>query len=678
MGSPHPYFSAMDFFEHQDQARRNTSWLIVLFGLAIATMILTFYIVALVLFQNISPDGFSVLRPDLFLLVMGGTLGVICFGTLTKMIELRRGGPAVAEGLGGREVQPQTNDFKEQQLLNVVAEMALASGTPIPKVYLLEHEAGINAFAAGYAPDDAVIGVTRGCIEQLTREELQGVIAHEFSHILNGDMRLNLNLMGVVQGLLFIYILGRMLTDGSRPSRHNRDADARGVLIGVAMMIIGGIGLFFGRLIKSSVSRQREFLADASSVQFTRNPEGLAGALRRIGGFTDGSRLRSPKAEEASHMFFGAALKANLAGNWMATHPPLKERIRRIMGLEVTGTPTLATAGMVGFAEANAMGLHAATSTQGSPAMPPAAAPSASQPDRAATFMATVGTATPQHLAKAHDFLQSLPTAVSDAVRSPAGAMALIYAMLLDQQPEVRSQQLRLFQQPDAAVSPQHVQQLSEFMRDMDARIYLPLLDLSVPVLRTITPPQCARFFKDIQALVKADGKLSVSEYVLQIILQKRLRPYFQKPLKHPKAVTSLEAVWPDCQILLTILARIGHQTPEDIIYAFKSGASRLPGANQRELPQTLPKVTLSDLGQSLKHLEPVVPKLKQAIVDAAAHTVMLDNAVTLKEAELLRAIVITLDCPIPPFLEAPAKPAQKPKTASLPVAQNGHRRRPA
>ena len=671
----------MDFFEHQDQARRNTTKLIVLFGVAIAAMVMAFYVVAWVMLHDIAPGYLGLFNPGLFLMVASATLGIIAFGTITKMVELRRGGPAVAESLGGKEVPPQTTDFKEKQLLNVVAEMALASGTPVPKVYLLAKERGINAFAAGYSPDDAVIGVTHGCLDQLTREELQGVIAHEFSHILNGDMRLNLKLMGVLQGLLFIYILGRTWTDGAIRSHHDNDDEGGrvgGVLIGLSMLVVGGIGLFFGRIIKSGVSRQREFLADASSVQFTRNPDGLAGALRRIGGFANGSQLRSPKAEEASHMFFGEALNSSFISSWMATHPPLNERIRRITGLAIEGGPRLATATLPGFTEEPIMGFQGGLMNH-QDASVSASNEGATSPNLTNQFMAAVGTATPQQLAKAHNFLQSLPPDLGDALQSPEGAMALIYGMLLDQQLEVRSRQLALFHKRESLVDPDQVKRLSDLMHGMDAYSYLPLLDLSVPVLRTITPQQCARFFKDIQALVRADGRLTLSEYVLQIILQKRLRPYFQKNLEHPKAVTNLDAVWQDCQVLLTVLARIGHPKSEDAFYAFKSGVYRLPGANKRELPQALPNVTLSDLGKSLKHLEPAVPKLKQSIVDAAAHTVLVDNTVTPREAELLRAIVISLDCPMPPFLEAMSKKSSTVKsskgrkaTTTL-ASRNGH-----
>ena len=580
----------MDFFEHQDQARRNTKQLIGLFGLAIIAMIVSLYAIALMGLVSFFEQPLQFWQPDVLLAVSVGTLSMIGAGSVNKMIELRRGGPAVAESLGGTQVNPQTTDFKEQQLLNVVAEMALASGTPIPTVYLLRHEIGINAFAAGYAPDDAVIGVTRGCLEQLSRDELQGVIAHEFSHILNGDMRLNLKLMGILQGLLYIYIIGRILTRSSSSHSQRRDRDGRLFCFGLAIMAVGGIGLMFGRLIKSSVSRQREFLADASAVQFTRNPLGLAGALRRIGGHGTGSRLQSPKAESASHMFFGAVFQPSFLQGWMATHPPLSERIRRMTGQSVApaSVPTASIATPNELANAGAMGLAA----QGSPSTGSIPVGSASTGSTAAIpqveqFMASVGTASPQHLTKAHAWLQSLPPELNEALRSPTGAMALVCSLLLDARPTVRSQQLKLVQASSLAIEPAQVEQIADLLSGLDARKYLPLLDLSIPALRTITPQQCADFFKQIQALVKADGKLSLSEYVLQLIVQKRLRPHFQKQLEQPKAVTNLLPLWEDCQVVLTLLAKVGHTNTDDAFYAFKSALSSLPGASKRPLRRT-------------------------------------------------------------------------------------------
>ncbi|MGD1907155.1 MAG: M48 family metallopeptidase [Leptolyngbyaceae cyanobacterium] len=642
----------MNFFEHQDQARRNTTQLIALFFLAIATMIVAFYGITFLVLRAEFKSDMGWWQPELLLLVSIITLGIIGFGSLTKMHELRGGGATVAASLGGRSVNPQTDDVKELQLLNVVAEMSLASGTPIPTVYLLPYESGINAFAAGYSPDNAVIGVTQGCLDHLNRDELQGVIAHEFSHILNGDMRLNLKLIGVLQGLLFIHILGRMLLRSDSSSRRrNSKGDGAFIAIGLSMAVIGWIGLMFGRLIKSAVSRQREFLADASAVQFTRNPDGLAGALRRSGGLVAGSTLQTPKAEEASHMFFGTALRLNLMQDWFATHPPLQERMRRLTGRTLKVRSHLQRNQSTQTGSAHGMGLapgvnQTQRTAKASPATPPMVANQ---------FVAKVGTVNAQQISQAQTFLQTLPTELKATVRSPEGAMALVYALLIDSQPKVRSRQLQHLQQP-RLVDTQQVNQLADLLTSIDVRHHLPLLDLSIPALKTLSAKQCTAFFKQVNALVQADGRLSISEYVLQLILKKRLRAHFQKKAEPPKAVTQLNEVWHDCQVVLTILARIGHPKADDALYAFKSGLGRLPDAHKREAPTQFPQVKLHDLGKSLTRLEAAVPKLKQAIVDAAAHTVLIDNQVTHREAELLRVVVITLDCPIPPFLDAAPK----------------------
>ncbi len=321
----------MDFFEHQDKARRHTKLLVVYFVIAVACIIASVYLASLVIFygsQSQTPDTlqqeFILWKPLLLLYSVLGTLGVVGLGSLYKTAALAKGGSVVAESLGGRLVDLNTPDPDEQQLRNVIEEMAIAAGVAVPKIYLLDDENGINAFAAGHAPGDAAIGVTRGCMTLLDRDELQGVIGHEFSHILNGDMRWNLRVMGVLYGIMCLAVIGQILI-------YSRGRGSKGrnplMLMGLALIVIGAIGVFFGRLIQAAISRQREFLADASSVQFTRNPAGLSAALQKIGGA--GSQVESAHAGEASHMFFGNGLGKPFLG-MLATHPPLEDRIRAI------------------------------------------------------------------------------------------------------------------------------------------------------------------------------------------------------------------------------------------------------------------------------------------------------------------------------------------------------------
>ena len=373
--------------------------------------------------------------PDLFAVVALGTLALIGGGSLYKIAALAGGGHTVAEMMGGRPLSPQTTDPDERKILNVVEEMAIASGTPVPPVYLLENEDGINAFAAGYTPGDAVIGVTRGCIQNLTRDELQGVIAHEFSHILNGDMRLNIRLIGVLYGILLIgmtgWIIFRSTANGNRYD-DRRDDDRRGSnpwpLVGLALYVLGYIGVFFGNLIKAAVSRQREFLADASAVQFTRNPDGIAGALKKIGALAEGSRIRSPEAEEASHMFFGDAV-GHLLGMF-ATHPPLVERIRRI-DPSFDGDFSKVRVGI-----ADRPGPSSAPRRRSGRRPGPAAGSSGFNP---AQMVSRIGTVEPRQLAYASAVLTSLPDPLKALAYEPFGARAIVFALLVDGESERRA-----------------------------------------------------------------------------------------------------------------------------------------------------------------------------------------------------------------------------------------------
>ena len=334
---------ATDFFTRQDAARRKTTRLVVLFVLAVLAIMVSIdlLLAATIGYASGGSEGgrrdYWAIATDPWLvgLAVIGTLVVVGGGSLFKVAQLRGGGKVVAEELGGRLLHPDTSDPTEQQLQNVVQEMAIASGTPTPPVYLLDHEQGINAFAAGFTPSDAVIGITRGTAERLTRDELQGVVAHEFSHILNGDMRLNIRLIGILHGILIIGLLGYFVLRASMFSgyrrRSSRDQGGGAMVLlalGAGLAAVGFFGTFFGNLIKAAVSRQREFLADASAVQFTRHPDGIAGALKKIAGFSAGSRVQSPNAPAASHMFFGRAT-GGFSGMF-STHPPLEERIRRI------------------------------------------------------------------------------------------------------------------------------------------------------------------------------------------------------------------------------------------------------------------------------------------------------------------------------------------------------------
>src|SRR5437016_2842902 len=442
----------MDFFERQEQAHHNTRLLVIYFSAGVALLIATVYLAVLLIFAGVSSrhpryyrydndqPAISLWNPRLFFGVAIGTLSVIVLGSLFNTAELAQGGSVVATNLGGRLVNPSTTDPNERKLLNVVEEMAIAAGVPVPQVYLLPEERGINAFAAGHSTSDAVVAVTEGAVKLLTRDELQGVMGHEFSHILNGDMRLNLRLMGIVFGIVCLAVIGRILLQTR--SGNSRDRNPL-PLLGLALVILGWVGVFFGRLIQAAVSRQREFLADASSVQFTRNPAGLAGALKKIGGLSYGSKLEAAHAAEASHMFFGDGMGESFL-HLMDTHPPLSDRIRAIDPSFEGTFPLVSSAELDSGAAVSAafpgvspeLALLAGLSAGRRDARPP------TRPVAARAVLPNMANPTTLHLRYAEGLRGAIPPSLQAAARESLGASALIYALLLSGDETVRQRQL--------------------------------------------------------------------------------------------------------------------------------------------------------------------------------------------------------------------------------------------
>ncbi len=631
------------FFENQDAARRNTKWLVFLFCLAVLAIAAMIYALAVFLTGTQPPDAYGReieitlqwWQPDLLITVGLATLAVVAAGSLYKTSQLRGGGSVVAESLGGTLIASDTGDPDERRLLNVVEEMAIASGTPIPPVYLLRDEPGINAFAAGFTPGDAVIGVTRGCVRQMSRDELQGVIAHEFSHILSGDMSLNIRLMGVIHGILMIGIIGYFLLRSSmfagRGRRGGRDNNAMVMLsAGLGLMLIGFLGTFFGNLIKASVSRQREFLADASAVQFTRNPDGITGALKKILGFDDGSILQSPNAPESSHLFFSQGLRGGLQ-MLFATHPPLDERIRRLdpsfegqRGSEARG----------GEARARPAAAAAVTGF--------AAAPEGSALDQA-------GEPTVAHLAYAAALVRGLPPAVTAAVHEAYSARAVIYALLINRDPGPRKLQLEQLAHFGEAGIDRETRGLLPEIEGLDARARLPLIDMALPALRSLSASQYERFKTNVAALIAADEKIDVFEWTLQRVLLAHLRPHFERVPPPRVRYSSLARLTPQCSVLLSTLARVGSRNQAELRAAFEQGASQLLGVEPDLLPPD--RCGLAALDAALERLAQASPSCVQQLLTACAACIAADRKVTQAEGELLRAIADSLACPMPPLL---------------------------
>ncbi len=643
----------MDFFAAQDRARKNTMGLVFYFFLAVVSLIIlvNLLIMGVMLSTGLGVnESFTLDRFTnefewrTFALVGVGVAVVVLTGSLYKLIQLNGGGRVVAESLGGRLVSQNSQNPMDRKLLNVVEEMAVAAGAPVPPVYILEDEEGINAFAAGKTPGDAVIGVTRGCVEQLNRDQLQGVMAHEFSHILNGDMRLNIRLMGVLHGILLIGIIGYFILRSMMFSQHRRSS-SRGnggmvlLALGGGLMVIGFAGTFFGKLIKASVSRQREYLADASAVQFTRNPDGIANALKRIGGFKGQSYVESPGANETSHLFFCSAMHSFL-GSVLATHPPLGKRIKRIEPRwnGKFDTSVITSPGVVEKEE---------PARQGTGVVAAAAVVTAATD--AMQALASVGQVDEAHISYARGIIDSIPPLIQAAVREPYGARAVIYALLISPAGGIRERQLaRLEQYGDAGIHEQTERLLAEAGL-LDAGVRLPLIDLAMPSLRQLSMRQYQLFKENLTALIEADKQISLFEWALQHILRHHLDANFTKRSIPRAKYSSLAELKEESVLLLSLLAYAGQSEVAAAGYAFAAAADILGQDDISLLPKS--ELNMTRLDGAIDRLARLQPLVKPQLLKACVAVVVADGRITPQESELVRAFAAALDCPLPPML---------------------------
>ena len=636
-----------NFFQQQDSARRRTFQLVLYFVLAILILIALVYGLLLMLSTNDAQAPVSWWQPELLLLAAAGVGLVVGGASAFKVARLASGGQVVALMMGGEEIPGTTTDARQKRLLNVVEEMALASGVPVPSVYVLQ-EPGINAFAAGYAPGDAVVAVSQGCLDYLTRDELQGVVAHEFSHILNGDMRLNIRLIGLIFGIMALSIIGRMLmfTSGARSSGRN---DSRGglMLIGLGVFVLGLVGAFFGRLIMAAVSRQREYLADASAVQFTRNSDGIGGALKKIGGLAEGSRIDNPQATEAGHMFFANAFAGGGLAGLLATHPPLFERIRRLDPQFDGQFPEVQAVG-VDREELKGPRLGRVPPFAGMPRLPGLAqAPVLGFVDEAASH---VGHIDPEDISCAQALHDGMPDVLRVAAQEAFSARALVYALLLDPRADLRDLQLTRLK---AGTEPQDFAETMRLIAPVEAlpdTYRLPLLDLAMPALRQMSSRQHRTFRAHVELLMIADQRLGLFEYTLRCVLhrhldaqflpQRQTRPVYSSPQKlaHPVAT------------VLALLAWEGQPEPDQAARAFDTGMRSYIGGDHTQRLPLREECSLANLDAALQTLNQSVPAFKRRFIVACTACILANEEVTVREVELLRAICDTLDCPLPPL----------------------------
>jgi Zn-dependent protease with chaperone function len=636
-----------DFFARQEEARSKSRKLYFLFALAVIAVVFLVYGAAWcgylwVRTDQLTHEHLPFWHWPLLRWTALPTLMVVLGGSWYKIAELRAGGGArVAELLGAKPLAPDSTDPAERQLLNVVAEMALASGMPVPSVYLLQRDRGINAFAAGFGLDDAVVCVTEGTLLLLTREEQQGVIAHEFSHLLNGDTLVNIRLMGLLHGILLIALGGEILM---RTGNEGRRKGGGFILFGLALYLLGSLGLFFGNLIKSAVSRQREYLADAAAVQFTRNPLGLAGALKKIAALGDAGRIGHTQSLAISHMFF-CDDRDYPAFAWLATHPPLLERIR-LLDSSFDGTlPAVEPLPAPPPPPAYAPRSPQRTATTGAgPATPLNGA-------QAAAMLAAVGAPQQEHAERARAILANLPSPVLEALHNPSGACAVVYALLLCPDATQREKQLQLLTEDAPAAINDAVGTLAPLLTQLPGQGRLPLVDLALPALRTLSAPQYRLFMATVRKLILADGKTTLFDFALQQILTRQLAAHFGRSAPSMVQIYGLRGVATEAACVLSVLAHAGHRDAEQAAAAFAHGSRLLHEKNLAFELLPLAECPPSRLGQALERLAFASLPLKRRLLAACLDCLAYDGEVAVAEAELFRAVAEALGCPAPPWL---------------------------
>ena len=623
--------------------------MVLLFILAVAGLIFLTNILLLGILAYSKTGGFvfsiselqNYFEPNVFIAVTVGICLLVFGGSFYKTLSLSKGGPVVAEMLGGRLVPQSTNDLKQRQLLNVVEEMSIAAGMPIPKVYLL-NEHSINAFAAGQSPATAVIGVTRGALAQLSREELQGVIAHEFSHIFNGDMRLNIRLIGVLHGILLIGTIGYFILRSLRFAGRSRSRKGGGAIVviaalGIGLMIIGYIGTFFGQWIKAVVSRQREYLADSSAVQFTRNKDSIAGALKKIGGSSSGSLIEAPAAPQYSHAYFANGL-GSFWQSLFATHPPLEKRIKAIdPGWDGKFVKYQPRKKQVSADSSTTTPTKEAAQIAVNTAILSAAGQAINQ----------IGTLNEENIAQVRQLIIEMPDLLRNAAKSAYTARAVIYAILIKYQASQKEVWSLLEQHADSSMPTLTAEYLAE-IQNMHAKFNLPLLELSVNALRELSTNQFIQFERAINKIIAVDKKIDLHEWIIRRLVLQQLREHFglRKPAKARHA--TLGAVKSDAEIILSLIAYVEHKDDNKAAQAFDYGKNEIRATALNIIPRAA--FSLESLNQALDNLMRLKPLVKPRILKACVAIILSDDSATIRGIELVRTLSTCLDCPMPPM----------------------------
>jgi len=667
----------VNFFEHQRLARRNSRRLLILFAVAVIIIVTIITGVGWGLGSWMGARAGHINNSARYGLFFGWIFGATSFlviigASLYRIFQLREGGDVVAVEMGGTLVPEDTKDPELRRLRNVTEEIAIASGVPVPHLFVLEEDLSINAFAAGYAAEDAAVAVTRGTLLRLNRDELQAVVAHEFSHVLNGDMRLNIRLIGVIYGILVIHLIGKKLiaatTGWGSPVREvdrwrdrSSNDTSRGVggqiyvfllVTGIACVILGYLGAFLGRLIKAAISRQREYLADASAVQFTRQKEPLAGALKKIGGLEEGSRLRNQAtAEEISHMLFGAG---SSMASWLSTHPPIIDRIQRLeprfrlqkleqLRKQWSGQPPngFDEDRTLGLARPDEIGAKPIAELPPLPPLTPSYQPPPQRPERASA-------ASQADYLQAKQLFSQLPPALLERAHERAYAQPLLLALLMLDSPAATEQHHIIDSHLGFDIAWQVRDMSVGLLRDLHPGLRLPLAGLIFPALRHLPKTQLQAFMRCIDAIIHSDGRVSLFEYcfsrLLQVQIQAVLTPSKQPPFGQRKLVHARK----ELTLLLNVIAWAGN--PDNAAQAQQAASAGwttlFPRENLTYAPPQAEVQVLDAVWLKLNELEPIS---KQMLIEAVSATISHNPPVTVAQAELLRTLCGVLHCPLPP-----------------------------
>lgn len=664
----------MDFFAREAKVRHSSRMLVLLFALAVLAIVIAVDVVCAFFLV-----GF---RPGPLIGIAVAVVVLIGLCSAYRVASLAGGGAAVAREMHAVQVPADTNNPQWRRLRNVIEEVAIASGVPVPEIYVMQNEAAINAFAAGYTPTDAAVCVTQGCLDKLNRDELQGVIAHEFSHVLNGDMRLNIRLMGLLFGIMVIWVIGRFLMwggfwgvgDNDGRGGRGRGSSGQVALAGLALLAIGAIGVFFGRLIQAAVSRQRESLADASAVQFTRQTSGIAGALKKIAVFEEGSALQAPRRDEVRHMLFGDAEASSL----LATHPPIIERIQALEpGFKPEELDAYVKQWLAAGGDPNHIDLHAdlhpwekavhdfaRVDGDADIRSTPPAAPGQARggaiggvvPTRgaevaitAAAVSAQVGSPGINHYQAASDLHAHIPATLAAAAHDPRGALAIVFALAISDHPDLMAQQVDTVSQAFDASLADATRSLATQMGDLHPMLRLPLAQLAFPALKRRPRPQIASFVKTLDAIIHAGGDVDLDEYCLAKLVQAQVVAALDPSASFKPGTLKLAAAQDELRDLVALVAHFGNDDDETAQRAFQAAMQEaLPNAS---IMYAVPDDWQAGLDRALAALARLTPEGKQLTVRALTTAIAADGKVTVAESEMLRVVCAVLGCPLPPLL---------------------------